>query len=286
MSGAEAPTASTSRRAACVVTGVSGGIGRAIASTFARAGYLVIGTDQGPAPTGLPLTHFIQADLDRLAVDPAQADRFCLELRTALGSVPLAALINNAAVQRLAPARDLTRADWSSTLNVNLLAPFILTQALLPELEAAGACVINVSSIHARLTKPEFVAYSTSKAALSGMTRALAVDLAGRVRINAIEPAAIATDMLRAGFAGRDEAFAALEACHPEGRIGTPDEVAALALAMCSGELRFSPWRLHRDRRRHRRAAARPGLVADGGSPSHEVRGADDDHPTVEPGWR
>lgn len=110
---------------------------------------------------------------------------------------------------------------------------------MLPQLEQARGSVINISSIHARLTKAHFVAYATSKAALSGMTRAMAVDLGGRVRVNAIEPAAIATDMLKAGFAGQPEQFALLEACHPQGRIGTPAEVAALALAIADGELRF-----------------------------------------------
>jgi NAD(P)-dependent dehydrogenase (short-subunit alcohol dehydrogenase family) len=148
-------------------------------------------------------------------------------------------LVNNAAVQVLGGVDSLTVADWQRTLHVNLLAPFVLTQGLLPELAAAKGSVINISSIHARLTKANFVAYATSKAALSGMTRAMAVDVGGRVRINAIEPAAIATDMLKAGFEGRPEHFAQLEDCHPQGRVGTPTEVAALAVSMASGELRF-----------------------------------------------
>lgn len=148
-------------------------------------------------------------------------------------------LINHAAVQLLGGGESLSVADWHRTLDVNLLAPFVLTQGLLPQLEGARGSVINISSIHARLTKANFVAYATSKAALSGMTRAMAVDLGGRVRVNAIEPAAIATDMLKAGFAGQPEQYAQLQACHPQERIGTPEEVAALALAMADGDLRF-----------------------------------------------
>jgi NAD(P)-dependent dehydrogenase (short-subunit alcohol dehydrogenase family) len=72
-----------------------------------------------------------------------------------------------------------------------------LAQGLLPELEKAAGSVINISSIHARLTKKDFVAYDNSKAAISGMTRAMAVDLGPRVRVNSIEPAAIETDMLK-----------------------------------------------------------------------------------------
>jgi NAD(P)-dependent dehydrogenase (short-subunit alcohol dehydrogenase family) len=89
------------------------------------------------------------------------------------------------------------------------------------------------------LTKKNFVAYATSKAALSGMTKAMAVDLGGRVRVNAIEPAAIETDMLKAGFEGKSELYRQLEAYHPLGRIGRPEEVARLALAMIEGGIDF-----------------------------------------------
>ena len=148
-------------------------------------------------------------------------------------------LVNNAAVQVLGGVDSLNVADWHRTLDVNLLAPFVLTHGMLPEREAAKGSVIIISSIHARLTKANFVAYATSKAALSGMTRAMAVDLGARVRINAIEPAAIATDMLKAGFEAKPEQLAQLENCHPQGRMGTPQEVAALAVSMSRGDLRF-----------------------------------------------
>lgn len=71
------------------------------------------------------------------------------------------------------------------------------------------------------------------------MTRALAVDLGARVRINAIEPAAIETGMLKAGFAGKPELYQALENCHPQLRIGQPEEVARLALALAAGGINF-----------------------------------------------
>lgn len=223
----------------CVVTGVAGGIGQAIAARFTAAGYLVIGVDCVAAPTGLPVAAYVRADLGEAVADPDYADQVVSGIRQVLEGRRLHALINNAAVQRLGGVRSLTREDWQATLNVNVMAPFLCSQALLPELEAASGCVVNVSSVHARLTKPDFVAYATSKAALSGMTRAMAVDLGGRIRVNAVEPAAVSTAMLQAGFEGRPDAFAQLEACHPQGRIGSPEEVAALVLAVVSGELRF-----------------------------------------------
>jgi NAD(P)-dependent dehydrogenase (short-subunit alcohol dehydrogenase family) len=161
------------------------------------------------------------------------------QIQDLVGDAGLSVLVNNAATQVLGGVDSLTVSDWHHTLDVNLLAPFVLTQGLLPPLEKAHGCVINISSIHARLTKPNFVAYATSKAALSAMTRAMAVDLGSRVRVNAIEPAAIETDMLKSGFAGQPEKFAELQACHPQGRIGSPEEVAALALSVAGGELRF-----------------------------------------------
>ena len=132
------------------------------------------------------------------------------------------------------PIETLTISDWTETLEVNLLAPFLLSQALLPELESAHGCIINISSIHAMLSKPSFTCYATSKAALSGLTRCMAVELGGRVRVNAIAPAAVATPMLREGFRGRSEDYARLGEMHPLGRIADPREVAAAALFLCS----------------------------------------------------
>lgn len=222
-----------------LVTGAAGGIGLSLVQAFTQQGYRVIGLDRMPQPDGFAGVHYLQVDLERLVQDEAYKADGLTAIRECVNQAGLSVLVNNAAVQVLGGVDSLTLDDWQRTLDVNLLAPFVLTKGLLAQLEAAKGCVINISSIHARLTKAQFVAYATSKAALSGMTRAMAVDLGGRVRVNAIEPAAIATDMLKAGFEGRPEQFAQLEACHPQGRIGTPEEVAALAVSMASGDLRF-----------------------------------------------
>lgn len=222
-----------------LVTGAAGGIGQVLVQAFAAHGHEVLALDQVPSPQGWSGGPYLQADLEKSVADDAYAAEMTARIEHWLAGQALDVLVNNAAVQVLGGVQTLSVADWQRTLHVNLLAPFVLTQRMLPHLEAAHGCVINISSIHARLTKANFVAYATSKAALSGMTRAMAVDLGGRVRINAIEPAAIATEMLKAGFAGQPELFAQLENCHPQGRIGTPAEVAALAVSMASGDLRF-----------------------------------------------
>lgn len=224
----------------CVfITGTNGGIGQALVRTFHDAGYQVIATDITDQLAELPWTHFIQADLGRLVEDENYAVGILERIRECLQNNGLNVLINNAAIQILGGADNLTRKDWYQSLYVNLLAPFLLTQSLLPELEASRGCVVNISSIHARLTKKNFVAYATSKAALSGMTRSMAVDLGPRVRVNAIEPAAIETEMLKAGFSDKAELYQQLEYCHPQGRIGKPEEVARLALAIVDGGMDF-----------------------------------------------
>ena len=228
-----------SREKTCLITGAAGGIGRAMAQVFHEAGYRVIATDCLPQPVDLCCAAYLKIDLLRFAGEESYGLDVAREIRLALGEGRLDALINNAAVQIVGSADNLSREDWRQTLDVNVLAPFLLGQALLPDLEATGGCIVNIGSIHARLTKKNFVAYATSKAALAGMTRALAVDLGARVRVNAIEPAAIETKLLKAAFEGKPEKYARLAGFHPRGRIGRPDDVARLAFAVVEGGMEF-----------------------------------------------
>lgn len=214
---------------AIIITGAAGGVGRALVRAFNTDEYAVLAVDIAPKSEELPCAHYEQCDLARTVEDEAYANTIFANLRTALNGNPLTGLINNAAVQILAPVPQLDRAAWRKTLDVNLLAPFLWSQAFLPELGAARGSILNISSIHAKLTKPEFVAYATSKAALSGMTRSMAVELGARVRVNAIEPAAIETEMLKAGFAGHLEQYQRLIDFHPAGCIGSPSGLATLA---------------------------------------------------------
>lgn len=224
---------------AVFITGIGGGIGSALGAAYREAGWRVIGSGR-TAPDSKICDHFVQADLNALAEDDAVLNQVAADIRAALEQVPLGALINNAAVQIIGPADQLTAQDWRTTLNVNLTAPFRLSQAFLPDLEAAGGAILNIGSVHAQATKPEFAAYATSKAALHGLTRALSVDLGRRVRVVCLAPAAISTQMLLAGFEGREDAFNSLEACHPAGRIGDPGEVAQAALFLTGPDAGFA----------------------------------------------
>ena len=218
-----------------LITGAAGGIGCAMVCAFEAAGWQVVSTDLQPLARAGHLVLDISA-----CTDPTRADhqRVIAALLAATGG-RLKALVANAAHQVVKPSGDLTATDWQQTLGVNLLSPFWLAMAFKSELAANQGSFLAVSSIHAHLTKPGFVAYATSKAALSGMVRALAVELGGQVRCNAICPAAIATPMLVAGFEGRPEALAALQSYHPVRRMGYPDEVAQAALFACSDAAGF-----------------------------------------------
>jgi NAD(P)-dependent dehydrogenase (short-subunit alcohol dehydrogenase family) len=225
-----------------LITGAAGGLGQALCRRFWESGYRVIGLDC----VGLDWVHgaarceaFVEADLEALCASPEGLASVLERIHGPLSTMTkqdggLTVLVNNAACQVLGPVEALSIADWHRSLCVNLLAPFLLTQGLLPELMRARGSVINITSVHAKVTKPGFCCYATSKAALEGMTRSMATELGTRVRVNAIAPAAFATPMLEAGFAGRDEARRQLGEMHPVGRIGQPEEVAECALFLAS----------------------------------------------------
>lgn len=218
-----------------LVTGANGGIGKAICEEFSANGYRVLATDCQPQPiTDLACSHYLPLDLQTFVQDETVAERFLKEVKTLVKDGELQALINNAAIQILGGVDSLTRHDWQTTLDINLSAPFLLSQGLVNELEAAKGSIVNISSIHAKLTKKNFVAYATSKAALSGMTRAMAVDLGPRVRVNAIEPAAIETEMLKAGFKLHPEKIEILKEYHPSNSLGHPKEIAQLAVYLAN----------------------------------------------------
>lgn len=222
-----------------LITGAAGGIGRALVARFSGAGYDVIATDIVEQPGDLECKHFFKIDLEKTVEEEDYAATQFAEIANCLNGEGLRALINNAAIQILGGVDSLTRLEWRKTLDINLIAPFLWTQALLPQLEKAAGSVVNISSIHARLTKRNFVAYSTSKAALSGMTRAMAVDLGPRIRVNGIEPAAIETEMLKAGFSINKSLCEELKKCHPQERVGNPEEVAELAFSLTNGSIGF-----------------------------------------------
>lgn len=227
-----------------LITGAAGGIGTALVDHFLGEGWQVIASDR---PDVCPLENDLQprglvwlpADLEQLACGGESLQGFAARVDELTRTAPLLAIVHNAALQRLGSFADLTAGDWQSSLAVNLLAPVAISRSLMPHLISNRGSIVHISSIHSRLTKPGFTAYATSKAALSGLTRAMSVEIGGEVRVNAIEPAAILTPMLEAGFADQPEALALLEAFHPSGLIGSPLDVARAVSFMINPENTF-----------------------------------------------
>ena len=218
-----------------LITGANGAIGQGLCEGFKKNGWLVIGTDYQDSGAE-NIDNYISIDLDRLCND-AQYCKQCIEFIHELCHDGLDLLINNAATQILAPITELSFESWKSTININLNSVFILIKSLVSELEVVKGSVINISSIHAQLTKPNFSAYSTSKAGLIGLTRSLSVELGAKIRVNAINPAAISTPMLESGFAGNKKARDELDFHHPTCSIGTINDVVKTALYLSETDI-------------------------------------------------
>lgn len=214
-----------------LVTGVLGGIGSVISRKLKESGYYVYGLDVRD-DFDYKCDRFILFDINQFVVDSSYRIRFTEIFNNLIPNLDL--LVNNAAVQRLDSLDNLKIEEWSETLNVNLTGPLLLSKLFLKRLEESKGSIINIGSIHERLTKKRFVSYATSKSALVGLTRAMAVDLEGRVRVNAVSPAAIETKMLLEGFDNNEEKVKELEALHPVQRIGYPEDVAKLVLFLAS----------------------------------------------------
>jgi NAD(P)-dependent dehydrogenase (short-subunit alcohol dehydrogenase family) len=222
---------------AVIITGSNGGIGAALKAKFSEEGYAVIGI--GKSADSQCCDDYIQTDFSVLVKNSVAREDFSKALLGLLAQYELKALINNSATQILAPMDQLTFEDFQETLGVNVSIPFLLSKICLGELEKANGSIVNVGSIHAKLTKKNFIAYATSKGALETMTKAMAVDIGDRVRVNLIAPAAIETDMLKAGFVGAQEKYIELEQYHPVGKIGAPGELAEFVSLLVVGGFNF-----------------------------------------------
>lgn len=222
---------------AVLVTGSNGGIGTSICKSLLVEGYVVIGIDLDSDKNQLP--EYLTLDLDRLVTDSAYRDAKLAELLTIVGAYRLVGLVNNAAAQILGGIIDLSVEDFSKTLNINVLSAFIFSQSLFESLKESGGAIVNIGSIHALLTKPNFLAYSTSKTALHGLTKAMAVEFGEFIKVNAIAPSAIDTPMLKAGFENAQELYDALNEYHPTKRIGDPSEISKLVLFLIKESVGF-----------------------------------------------
>lgn len=218
-----------------VVTGAAGGVGSATVAAFCEAGWRVMAVDRRSID-GLPDgVAYLAADVS------TEAGVTEIMARLAASGDGLHALVNNAAVQISRPVVELSAAEWDETMASNLKAAFLTAREAFPLLESSGGCIVNVASVHARATSKAMSAYAASKGGLVSLTRSLALEFAASgIRVNAVLPGAVETDMLRAGLkrsgGQEEEARAALVARTPLGRVGRPEEIARAILFLSTPE--------------------------------------------------
>jgi NAD(P)-dependent dehydrogenase (short-subunit alcohol dehydrogenase family) len=207
----------------CVVTGAASGIGAAIAARLQQEGKRVVGIDRQPIANShvAPITADLrQADAISAAIVAA---------RQQLSGIDV--LVCAAGISRITPFTATSREDIADQLAINLVAPMLLSQAVLPDMVARGSgCIVYIVSELAEVSQPGYAAYCASKGGLKSFMRALALEYAPQgIRINAVSPGPIDTPMLQREFSlapDPDAEQTAAVASMPIGRLGRSDEIA------------------------------------------------------------
>jgi glucose 1-dehydrogenase len=225
-----------------IITGSNSGIGQAIAERFASEGADCVidyrDAHDGPEQTIAAIQAAggkaiaVQADVTK----PADTQNLIDQAYAQLGRCDI--LVNNAGIEKRAPFWDVTEADYDAVMDVNLKGAFFLTQAFVRRLRDAKlpGRIINTSSVHEDMVFPNFTSYCCAKGAMRMMMRNLAVELGPlNITINNIAPGAINTPINTSLLADKPK-LNALLANIPLGRLGTPQEVAGVALFLASDD--------------------------------------------------
>jgi NAD(P)-dependent dehydrogenase (short-subunit alcohol dehydrogenase family) len=228
------------QRKTLVLTGASRGIGHATVQRFSKEGWAVITCSRDDVPAECRRdpnwTHHITADL----AEPGELTLFIKKANEILEKRPLHALVNNAAVSPKTSYKERLGClngdvnTWREVFELNFFAPLILARGFAASLRRGQGCVVNITSIAGHRIHPfAGSAYSTSKAALSALTRELAVEFAQfGVRVNALAPGEIETEMI-------GEEYEALIPRIPMHRMGTAAEVAGAVYQLCNSDFGY-----------------------------------------------
>ncbi|MBR5479289.1 MAG: 3-oxoacyl-ACP reductase FabG [Clostridia bacterium] len=220
-----------------LITGASRGIGAACATLFAKEGYRVAvhynkNRDSAENIANLCGGIAVCADIS----DSNQVNQMIDEIESKLGNIDI--LINNAGIAEDTLITDVSDDAWRMMLGVNLSGSFYTARRVLPNMISKKAgCIINISSMWGQVGASCEVAYSTAKAGLIGFTKALAKEVApSGIRVNAISPGVIKTDMLNCY---NEADISALIEETPLSRLGTPEDIANAALFLASDKASF-----------------------------------------------
>jgi 3-oxoacyl-[acyl-carrier protein] reductase len=223
-----------------IVTGASKGIGAAIARQLAKAGAaVVVNYASSKNDAERVVKDILLADGKAVAIQAdvskrAEVKRLFTETKAVLGAPSI--LVNNAGVYRMEPLLEVTEAEFHRQFDTNVLSAILTTQEAVRAFGPGGGSVINLSSISSANPVPDSVVYSGSKAAIDAVTKALAVELAGRkIRVNAIAPGMTETEGLAVlGIDGQTAKD--IGSTLPMGRMGKPDDIARVAVFLASEE--------------------------------------------------
>jgi NAD(P)-dependent dehydrogenase (short-subunit alcohol dehydrogenase family) len=229
-----------------VITGAGSGIGRACAKEFAREGARVVIADINSAGASQTLREIAAAGGAATAVETDVADAASVQRlveRTLREYSRVDVLLNNAAIQVNKTVEDTTVEEWNREIAVNLGGVFLCSKFFLPHLRRTQGAIINMASVNGFFVEPRCAGYCATKAALIGLTKAMAIDHGNEgIRVNSICPGYIDAGLAWGYFEAQADPAAARAAAgklHALGRIGRPEEVARVAVFLASDEASF-----------------------------------------------